>query len=289
MTTFVSRADWGHTGDRGGYAIPGSQVDKLVCHHTPHQDPATYAQAIEELHQVLTGHLFNGWGDGGYSWLVWHSFAFEMRGYLRTGAHAPGANSTSIGIAFLMDGRYRTPTATEWQSARDVMAYGVEHGYCVPSYTVSGHRDHVATACPGDLTYSRLGDYWSTPIIHPAAPTPKPPEPEELDVYNFYERGGASFPWRGFERYCFALDSAIVRKGDVITVSLTTWGRDRNVKLLPPSGRDDDGTGNLTRRIGFGRPGVFVAEEEGWHSMLVEEDGRGQVRVEARLPKPQAA
>lgn len=178
MTTFITRAGWGHYGLRGGYSIAGNQVDKAVFHHTPGQDPhGGYGAAIEELHQVLGGHLSNGWGDIGYSWLVSGEYAFEGRGFWRSGAHAPGANSTSVGIAFLLDGRNRQPTPTEWQAARDIMARAVHEGACQGAYGIYGHRDWVATECPSHYVYDHLTDYWATDL----APAAEPPE-EEPDI-----------------------------------------------------------------------------------------------------------
>lgn len=179
MTTFVTRAGWGHTGPRGGHPIPGSQVDKVVFHHTPGQDPATYDRAVFEMGRILGWHRdSNGWDDIGYTWVVWDRYAFEGRGFVRSGAHAPGANSTSVGVAFLMDGRNRTPTPVEWQTARDVMTEAVRVGACRPGFTVGGHRDHVSTSCPGDLTYRHLADFHS---FAPAAP-PAPREEDELNA-----------------------------------------------------------------------------------------------------------
>ncbi len=154
-TVFVSRAEWGHHGGRGGYAM-AADVPYVVCHHTPGQEPTSYAEALEELAQVLGGHLAQNWGDIGYTWLVWDRYAFEGRGWGRTGAHAPGANSQSIGIAFLLDGRNRAPTDVEWNTAADICRVGVDHGYLRANFATTGHRDWVATACPSEFVYGSL-------------------------------------------------------------------------------------------------------------------------------------
>lgn len=154
-------------------------VSQAVVHHTPGQDPAGYDQAVAEMRAILAGHLANSWGDIGYTWVVWDRYAFEARGFGRTGAHAPGVNSSSIGIAYLLDGRYRLPTAVEWATGRDIMARAGAEGYATPGYTVSGHRDHVATECPGGLVYAALGDWWADPGFGPAE---TPPETEPAPV-----------------------------------------------------------------------------------------------------------
>lgn len=179
MTVFVSRADWGHTGPRGGHILGAGYARALVIHHTPGQQPASYDDAVAEMRQVLRTHLGNGWADIGYSWVVWGGYAFEGRGFFRSGAHAPGVNSTSVGVAFLLDGRRRLPTADEWQAVRDVMARAVAEGAASPGFRVTGHRDVVATECPGQPLYDRLGDY---DTLAPANTPPTPPAtPDEED------------------------------------------------------------------------------------------------------------
>lgn len=171
-TTFVPRADWGHTGPRGGHILAAGYARSLVIHHTPGQQPDNYDDAVAEMRQILGTHLGNGWADIGYSWVVWGGYAFEGRGFFRSGAHAPSVNSTSVGVAFLLDGRQRLPTDQEWQAVRDVMARAVAEGAADPGFRVVGHRDVVATECPGQPLYDHLGDY---DTLAPAATPPATP------------------------------------------------------------------------------------------------------------------
>lgn len=191
-TEFVTRLGWGHFGPRGGHDISATRVDLAVCHHTPGQQPTTYREACEDLQRILSSHLRNGWADIGYTWVVWDRYAFEGRGWGRTGAHAPGANSTSVGIAFLLDGRRRAPTPVEWQTARDVMSQGITLGHVRPGYRVTGHRDWAPTECPSQPVYDRLGDFAAAvppaeASFAPAGSTGTPPPaptvaPEEDDM-----------------------------------------------------------------------------------------------------------
>lgn len=128
-------------------------------HHTPKQTPSTLEQARYEVGRILRWHTEdNGWSDIGYQYLVWDHYAIMGRGFGRTGAHAPGANSISVGIAFLLDGDVRLPTMTEWTTARAIMTRGVREGFVIPNYSVSGHRDWFATTCPSDNVYGHIHD-----------------------------------------------------------------------------------------------------------------------------------
>jgi len=154
MTTFVSREAWGSQYGTGGYSI--GPVNQVVSHHTPNQDAhGDYNRALELVQQIEQQHVNQGWSAIGYTWLVTDGYAFEGRGWGRSGAHSPGANSTSIGVAFLVDGRYRTPMPGEYQAVADVIREGQRLGRLSYDYQW-GHRDFVATACPGDLIYANL-------------------------------------------------------------------------------------------------------------------------------------
>jgi hypothetical protein len=168
LTEWVARSEYGNHLARGGHDISGVRVAYEVDHHTPNQEPDSIDEAITECSKILGYHLNNGWADIGYTWLVHGDYAIEGRGFGRTGAHAPGANSNSVGIAFLLDGRNRQPTATEWSTAKAIMDRGVAEGFVSPAYLVRGHRDFVLTECPAIHVYSHIHDpRGGTPILVP--------------------------------------------------------------------------------------------------------------------------
>lgn len=173
----VPRSEWGAvygTGDKG-LARPAPRV---VIHHTYRPDlvhglslesVAIHVRAIEEYH-VRT----KGWSGIGYNWLIdQDGRVYEGRGWGRHGAHAAGVNSVSIGIAFMVDGSARTPTESAWRSAEWLIRYGVRAGEIAPGYTLTGHRDHGNTDCPGDMIYEamdRLRDLSPDPVPEIAVP-----------------------------------------------------------------------------------------------------------------------
>lgn len=185
MTEWLDRTSYGNYLPKGGYDISNRHVLYEVDHHTPEQNPTNIEAALWETNRILGWHTnSNGWGDIGYTWLVHDRYAIEGRGYGQTGAHAPGANSNSIGIAFLLDGRYRSPTPTEWNTAKDIMERGVLLGYVTPGYLVRGHRDFVETTCPGDQCYNHIHDPRGGGILEP----PPGHAPTEIPEVEFHER-----------------------------------------------------------------------------------------------------
>lgn len=166
-------------------------TQKLIVHHTATQnsdpDPAATVRAIYRYHAID-----KGWGDIGYNFLVdgqgriykgRYSGAPGTRdqdtssgenslGYGVTAAHAAGYNSGTMGIAIL--GTYSDgaiPTAARSALVDDLAWESDRHGLdplAVTPYTnpvsgaqkvidnISGHRDWVATECPGESFHRDL-------------------------------------------------------------------------------------------------------------------------------------
>lgn len=155
MAIFVSREEWGSSGQGGRYI--GAHSEYAVLHHTPNQDGlGHYETALAEMYDIEAGHMAQGWGGVGYTYVISGPYAFEGRGYGQSGAHAPGANSNSVGMAFLLDARYRAPTAEEWNTAAAVAQRGVDKSWLIPNFATTGHRDWVATECPAHHIYIDL-------------------------------------------------------------------------------------------------------------------------------------
>jgi hypothetical protein len=186
----VTRAQWGadesiRTDDRGF-----ASLTKAVVHHTVTMnndpDPTARIRGIYEFH--VKG---NGWADIGYNFLVdtagtiyegrWAREYAEGethdgedgsgRGVI--GAHAASHNTGSFGIALLGTFSSDSVTATAEQIAsveriiawkfgpRQIDPLGSSpfrrgDGATVTFPNISGHRDIVATGCPGDGLYKRL-------------------------------------------------------------------------------------------------------------------------------------
>ncbi|GAA0976158.1 N-acetylmuramoyl-L-alanine amidase [Nocardiopsis tropica] len=113
----------------------------------------SHANCRAQVRQMHAGHRAQGWAGIGYHYLIcWHGIVLTGRGLNRVGAHAPGANSSHIGVQFMLGGSQQ-PNAAQlaafvalggWLAARSVRA------------SVTGHRDWISTSCPGGPVYGRV-------------------------------------------------------------------------------------------------------------------------------------
>jgi hypothetical protein len=184
-------------------------VQKLIVHHTATQnndpDPAATVRSIYYYHAVT-----QGWGDIGYNFLIdeagrvyegRHTFDYasgsspteeDAAGNGVTAAHAVGFNSGTVGIALLgtLSNQDATPAARH--ALEQVLAWESGHHGIDPQgsslYTnpvngsqktfanIAGHRDVVATDCPGGFFYATLPQIRAD-VAAMVAGSPPPPPP----------------------------------------------------------------------------------------------------------------
>mgnify|MGYP001820053693 FL=1 len=99
-------------------------------------------------------HISRGWGDLAYHRIVGvDGTIYEARDTRYQGA--TGTNYDPDGhFLVVLEGNFETdvPTQSQLDSLVDVLAWAsTEFG--VPLSTISGHRDHASTACPGGNLY----------------------------------------------------------------------------------------------------------------------------------------
>ena len=176
----VSRAEWGAAPPKSVNRLHPDRVSKLVLHHTTgtYNGPAT-VRAIQRFHQET-----RNWADIGYNFLIGSDGkVYEGRGWDRTGAHARGHNSNSIGIAYIGDGRLPVPKAAK----KAILALRKEAVERLPIEEVVGHRDVGSTVCPGDELYKWwVSDHTSGVTFEDARESivrpPKATTPEKKEV-----------------------------------------------------------------------------------------------------------
>lgn len=117
-----------------------SITKKLVLHHA-----AAFKCSVEDIHRW---HKENGWSGIGYHFLVRKNGEIHRGRPINTvGAHAYGFNDESIGICFEGNFEKEKMTKAQKEAGKLLVAY-VRQLY--PTITeVVGHRDLMATACPG--------------------------------------------------------------------------------------------------------------------------------------------
>lgn len=99
-------------------------------------------------------HRNQGWNGIGYNYLVCHhGIVLTGRGINKQGAHAPGANSTHVGVQ-LMVANPNDATAAQLKGFRDLLVWLKARG--VNTNNITGHRDWSNTSCPGNILQGRV-------------------------------------------------------------------------------------------------------------------------------------
>lgn len=105
-----------------------------------------------------------GWADIGYSFMAAPTgHILEGRGLYRSQAAQPGGNSTHYSVT-LATGPSDRITPAQINAVRELRRWLMEPATSI-SGTVLGHRDFIATSCPGDQAYElvRNGTFTQPP------------------------------------------------------------------------------------------------------------------------------
>ncbi|MFC8448040.1 peptidoglycan recognition family protein [Kitasatospora sp. NPDC057223] len=188
---YLSRAAWGADESKrfknGVENTPTAYypLQALTVHHTDginaDPDPAATVRAIYEYHAVTLD-----WGDIGYHFLIDEAGrvyegrysgtdplpAHDASGNMVTAFHSAGYNSGNLGIALLGTLSGQLPTEAARRSLTLLLAglsfwHGLDpeaaitfvnpvNGVTKAARTISGHRDWLATDCPGATMYDTL-------------------------------------------------------------------------------------------------------------------------------------
>ena len=132
--------------------LDAADVAFLIVHHTGGNAGEDLSAAqIHELHRQA-----NGWAGIGYHYVIRKDGRVERgrpQGY--RGAHCPDYNWRSLGIHVCGNFELEEPTLVQLESLALLLADLCEEYELEPAAIV-GHRDCMATACPGEYLYSLL-------------------------------------------------------------------------------------------------------------------------------------
>ena len=153
----VSRAAWGARSRSTSTNItPGNGGVSIHCvgasHiNDSHGNCAGRVRGIQNFH--ING---NGWADIAYSLLVCsHGYVYVGRGInRRTAANGTNSGNQSWYAVCALIGGSQQPTAAMDQGIKDAVAYLRRSGGAASR--VNGHRDHLATSCPGNPLYAKV-------------------------------------------------------------------------------------------------------------------------------------
>jgi hypothetical protein len=167
--TIASCATWGARPASGSLSVISSSPDKILVHHTAGSNSTDYSQAhaYAVARSIQNSHMdANGWSDtgqhftisrGGYVMEGRHNSLARLQAGsgMVVGAHCPGQNDKAIGIE--NEGLYTsaTPPAALYDKLVQFCAYICDQ-YNIGPTKIYGHRDYIATACPGDVLYAKL-------------------------------------------------------------------------------------------------------------------------------------
>jgi len=127
-------------------------TDMIVVHHTG--NPSDDDLSAEDIHEM---HQNQGWAGIGYHYVIRKDGQIEQgRPEWAVGSHAYGENWHSIGIHVSGNFEEAEPTEYQIESLAYLIGWLCEEYDLDPSVAVVGHRDLMATACPGENLYEML-------------------------------------------------------------------------------------------------------------------------------------
>jgi len=145
----VSSKDWGMKIKSPLQPLNLSKVDSIALHHMAHP--------TADIYEVERWHLNQGWRAFGYNyWVAFNGTIYEGRGYQHMGAGVENQNDHIISIGF--QGNYHSGTAgvalsppmpdAQFNAGVELIQWLLGR---VPTIKkIGGHRDFMATVCPGD-------------------------------------------------------------------------------------------------------------------------------------------
>ncbi|MFM9634521.1 MULTISPECIES: peptidoglycan-binding protein [Streptomyces] len=151
MTTIISRATWGaQPWDGTPASVALSQRAEFFVHYDGGAHVTRTGYAI--MRAIEAEHLANGWSGVGYAFVVDQAGnIYEGRGWGLQGAHCPGHNISGIGVQIAIGGD-QEPSAKALAACR--WLYEEACRKTGRTLVKRGHRDGIATACPGTRLYA---------------------------------------------------------------------------------------------------------------------------------------
>lgn len=149
-----SRAAWGAASPRGRFTL--HEIEQITIHHAGSLNGLT---GPAQFRSWQTWHQALGWPDIAYHFIVGRDGnVYEGRPYDAVGDTATEYDPTGH-FLIVLEGNLSedVPTAAQLEKTAQIIAWA-SLNFDVPVATLSGHRDHAATECPGDNLYSTITD-----------------------------------------------------------------------------------------------------------------------------------
>ncbi|MGW6600616.1 peptidoglycan-binding protein [Streptomyces sp. NPDC055036] len=167
--TVISRSAWGAKPWNGtpDYVALSQRTEFFI-----HYDGGTPIGhiGVQVPRAIEHTHINQGWAGVGYNFVIAQDGTiYEGRGWTKQGAHCPGHNVSGIGVQIAIGGS-QEPSAKALAAARAL--YDEACRKTGRTLAKKGHRDGIATACPGDKLYAWVRD--GMPAGDYAGPTTPP-------------------------------------------------------------------------------------------------------------------
>ncbi|KAL1006093.1 hypothetical protein UPYG_G00067800 [Umbra pygmaea] len=160
----ISRCQWGAAPYRSQPYPLALPLPFLYIHHTDQPDKPCQSfqqcsmnmKAMQRFHQDV-----RHWDDIAYNFVVGSDgYIYEGRGWNHRGSHTRGQNSYSYGVAFIGNYSSSLPSRHVLELVRRrLIKCAVDGGRLQANYTLHGHRQLVATSCPGDTLFSEISGW----------------------------------------------------------------------------------------------------------------------------------
>lgn len=167
--TVLDTSTWGARAASSPINVLTTPPQKILVHHTDTPNTTDYSRAqafnlahimqndqMDVRHWIDTGQHFTI-SRGSYVMEGRHGSLAALRGGTRQveSAHCVGQNTVAIGIE--NEGTYSSvePRDSHYATLVDLCVY-ICGQYRIPAYQIYGHRDFLATECPGDRLYALL-------------------------------------------------------------------------------------------------------------------------------------
>lgn len=167
----ASTSAWGARAASSAVSVLSYKPSYIVIHHTATSNTTatTQAAAYSLARSIQNYHMdSNGWIDTGQQFTVSRG-GYAMEGRHRSlerlnlgtsfvrGAHVGAGNVNNESIGIENEGLYTsvTPPAALYDKLVDLCAFICDK-YGLPATQIFGHRDFMATACPGNILYGML-------------------------------------------------------------------------------------------------------------------------------------
>ncbi|MEV7996544.1 peptidoglycan-binding protein [Streptomyces sp. NPDC086077] len=154
--TIISRATWGakpwdnDPRSDGPAQLSVTRLTEFFVHYDGAHHIKATGYAIPRA--IEAQHLAQGWSGIGYHFVVDQAGnIYEGRGWGRQGAHCPGHNVSGLGVQIAVGGD-QEPSEAALAACRAL--YDEACRRAGRTLAKKGHRDGIATQCPGEILYA---------------------------------------------------------------------------------------------------------------------------------------